>query len=170
MTHTRRPSDLSHRFAGDSVSRALALIGDHWTLMILREELFGVRRYGQLARNLGIPRPTLSARLRSMVDSRLLERVPYARDPDRYEYRLTDAGRDLFGAAAVLMRWGDKYLAGPEGPPIILRHYECDAIAEPIVTCARCGHEITAHNVQPEPGPGFPASGNHPSSTRRSSR
>ena len=83
MKRTRRPSDLDHRFDGDSVSRTLALIGDQWTLMILREELFGVRRYGQLARNLGIPRPTLSARLRSMVDSGLLERVLYARDPDR---------------------------------------------------------------------------------------
>ena len=72
MKRTRRPSDLDHRFDGDSVSRTLALIGDQWTLMILREELFGVRRYGQLARNLGIPRPTLSARLRSMVDSGLL--------------------------------------------------------------------------------------------------
>jgi DNA-binding HxlR family transcriptional regulator len=113
MNRTRRPVDLSHRFQGDSVSRTLALVGDHWTLMILREELFGVRRFGQ--RNLGIPRPTLSARLRSMVDSGLLERVLYARDPERHEYRLTDAGRELFAAAALLMRWGDKYLAGPEG-------------------------------------------------------
>ena len=104
MNRTRRVTGLSHRFQGDSVSRTLALIGDHWTLMILREELFGVRRFGQLARNLGIPRPTLSARLRSMVDSGLLERVLYTQDPDRYEYRLTDAGRELFGAAVQLMR------------------------------------------------------------------
>ena len=171
MSPTRRPSDLTHRFGGDSVSRALALIGDHWTLMILREALFGVRRFGQLARNLGIPRPTLSTRLRSMVDSGLLERVPYARDPDRYEYRLTEAGRDLFGAAALLMRWGDKHLAGPEGPPIVLHHYECDGIAEPVLTCRRCGQEITPYNVDPEPGPGFAGSGKPPSSsTRRTNR
>src|SRR5260370_20435949 len=112
MIRTRRRAHLAHRFHADSVGRALGLIGDHWTLMILREALFGVRRYGQLARNLGIPRPTLSARLRSLVDSGLLERVPYA--PDRHEYRLTDAGRELFGAAVMLMRWGDRYLAGPE--------------------------------------------------------
>ena len=155
MKRTRRPTELSHRFQGDSVSRTLALIGDHWTLMILREELFGVRRFGQLARNLGIPRPTLSARLRSMVDSGLLERVLYARDPERYEYRLTDAGRELFGAAALLMRWGDKYLAGPEGPPIVLRHHGCGEIADPGLVCRACGGEITAHNVTPEPGPGF---------------
>jgi DNA-binding HxlR family transcriptional regulator len=152
---TRRPADLAHRFQGDSVSRALALIGDQWTLMILREALFGVRRYAQLARNLGIPRPTLSARLRSLVDAGLLERVLYAHDPDRYEYRLTEPGRELFGAAAMLMRWGDKYLAGPEGPPIVLRHHPCGEVAEPTIVCDRCGEEITAHNVTPESGPGF---------------
>jgi len=155
VKRTRRPVDLTHRFQGDSVSRALALIGDQWTLMILREALFGVRRYGQFARNLGIPRPTLSERLRSLVDSGLLERVRYARDPDRYEYRLTDAGRELFGAAALLMRWGDRYLAGPEGPPIVLRHHECGEIAEPTLVCGKCAKEITPYNVTPEPGPGY---------------
>ena len=148
-------SDLTHRFQADSVGRALGLIGDHWTLMILREALFGVRRYGQLARNLGIPRPTLSARLRSMVDSGLLERARYASDPDRYEYRLTQAGRDLFPAAVLLMRWGDRYLAGPEGPPIVLRHHECGELADPSLVCTRCGKALTAHDVTPEPGPGF---------------
>ena len=148
-------ADLSHRFEGDSVGGALALIGDRWTLQILREALFGVRRYGQLARNLGIPRPTLSARLRSLVDSGLLERILYAREPDRYEYRLTEAGRELFGAAVLLMRWGDKHLAGPQGPPIVLRHHACGEIAEPTLTCARCTQEITPYNVTPEPGPGF---------------
>jgi DNA-binding HxlR family transcriptional regulator len=150
VKRTRRPADLTHRFEGDSVSRALALIGDHWTLMILREALFGVRRYGQFARNLGIPRPTLSARLRSLVDSGLLERVKYSND--RYEYRLTEAGRELFGAAAMLMRWGDRYLAGPEGPPIVLRHHACGQIATPTLTCAECGGEITPYNVTPERG------------------
>jgi DNA-binding HxlR family transcriptional regulator len=150
-----RPANVAHRLQDDSVGRALALIGDRWTLLILREALFGVRRYGQLARNLGIPRPTLSSRLRSLVDAGLLERVLYARDPERHEYRLTDAGRDLFDAAALLMRWGDKYLAGPEGPPIVLRHHECGEIAEPAVVCAGCGRPLTPRNVTPEPGPGF---------------
>jgi DNA-binding HxlR family transcriptional regulator len=155
VKRTRRRADLSHRFAGDSVSRALALIGDQWTLMILREALFGVRRYGQFARNLGIPRPTLSERLRSLVAAGLLERALYAVEPDRFEYRLTEAGRDLFGAAVMLMRWGDRYLAGPEGPPIVLRHHECGQIADPVLVCACCGSPIGPHNVTPEPGPGF---------------
>jgi DNA-binding HxlR family transcriptional regulator len=154
MSQPRRALDLTHRFEADSVGRALGLIGDHWTLKILGEGLFGVRRYGQLARNLGIPRPTLSARLRSMVDSGLLERVLYASDPDRYEYPLTKAGRDLFGAAVLLMRWGDEYLSGPEGPPLVLRHHECGSLADPKLTCGVCGKEINSHNVTPEPGPG----------------
>jgi DNA-binding HxlR family transcriptional regulator len=147
--------DLSHRFEGESVGRTLALVGERWTLLILREAFFGVRRFGQFARNLNIPRPTLSARLRTLVDAGLLERVPYARDPDRHEYRLTTPGRDLFPAIVALMRWGDAHLAAPEGPPIVLRHNECGELADPRLTCQRCGEEIDVHNVTPEPGPGF---------------
>jgi DNA-binding HxlR family transcriptional regulator len=153
---------LEHRFDGESVGRALALVGERWTLLILREAFFGVRRYGQLARNLNIPRPTLSARLRTLVDAGLLERVPYARNPDRHEYRLTDAGRDLFPAIIALMRWGDEHLAGPEGPPIVLRHKACGEIADPRLTCHHCGQEIHVHDVTPEPGPGFRRSSSLP--------
>jgi DNA-binding HxlR family transcriptional regulator len=147
--------DLSHRFDGESVGRALALVGERWTLLILREAFFGVRRFGQLARNLNIPRPTLSSRLRSLVDAGLLERVQYAQDPDRHEYRLTDAGRDLFPAIVALMRWGDAHRAGGDGPPIVLRHNTCGEIADPRLTCRHCGEEIDARNVTPEPGPAF---------------
>jgi DNA-binding HxlR family transcriptional regulator len=149
--------ELSHRFQGESVARTLDIVGERWTLLILREAFFGVRRFGQLARNLQIPRPTLSARLRTLVESGLLEKVPYARDPDRYEYRLTDSGRDLFAAIVVLMRWGDQHLPQSNGPPIVLRHQPCGHIADPILVCAHCRQEITAHNVTPEPGPGFRA-------------
>jgi DNA-binding HxlR family transcriptional regulator len=147
--------ELSHRFEGESVGRALGLVGERWTLLILREAFFGVRRFGQLARNLDIPRPTLSARLRTLVDAGLLERVAYARNPDRHEYRLTDAGRDLFPAIVALMRWGDQHLAGPEGAPVVLRHDACGEIADPRLTCRHCGEEIDARNVTPEAGPGF---------------
>jgi DNA-binding HxlR family transcriptional regulator len=148
-------NDLSHRFDGESVGRALAVVGERWTLLILREAFFGVRRFGQLARNLKIPRPTLSSRLRTLVETGLLERVPYARDPDRCEYRLTPTGRDLFPAIVALMRWGDEHLAGPEGPPIVLRHHACGQIADPRLTCQHCAKEIDARTVTPEPGPGF---------------
>lgn len=148
-------ANLSHRFQGESVGRALELVGERWTLLILREAFFGVQRFGQLARNLSIPRPTLSSRLRMLVDAGLLDRVPYSRDPDRHEYRLTDAGHDLFPAIVVLMRWGDKHLPSADGPPIILRHNTCGEIADPRLICSHCSEEITARNVRPEPGPSF---------------
>lgn len=120
------PEDLSHRFEVESVERTLALVGgERWTFVILREIFLGVRRFGQLVRNLNIPRPTLAARLRSLVDNGLLVRVPYAQDPERFEYRLTDSGRDLFPAVVTLMQWGDKHLPVPEGPPLVLRHQSC---------------------------------------------
>ncbi|MGB8404796.1 MAG: helix-turn-helix domain-containing protein [Mycobacterium sp.] len=149
------PSDLSHRFEADSVGRALELVGERWTLLILREAFFGVRRFGQLARNLNIPRPTLSSRLRTLVDAGVLAKACYSEDPERYEYRLTDSGRDLFGAIVALMRWGDKHLPHSSGPPVVLRHHACGEIADPRLTCAHCGEEITAHNVTPEAGAGF---------------
>ncbi|OBK18091.1 winged helix-turn-helix transcriptional regulator [Mycobacterium asiaticum] len=148
-------ADLSHRFQGESVGRALELVGERWTLLILREAFFGVQRFGQLARNLNIPRPTLSTRLRMLVEVGLLDRVPYSQDPERYEYRLTDAGRELFGAIVVLMHWGDRHLPLPSGPPIVLRHNQCGEIVEPLLVCAHCEQEINARNVTPEAGPGF---------------
>jgi DNA-binding HxlR family transcriptional regulator len=147
--------DLSHRLQAESVGRALSLVGERWTMMILREAFFGVRRFGELARNLNIPRPTLSLRLRKLVDSGLLDRVPYSSDPERHEYRLTQAGRDLFPAVIALMRWADTHLAGPEGPPIVLRHETCGSPTHPHLTCDVCGEEITTRNVTPERGPGF---------------
>src|ERR1700757_1807946 len=160
--------DLSHRLDGDSVGRALTLLGERWTMLIMREAFFGVRRFGQLARNLNIPRPTLSARLRTLVDGGLLERVLYAQDPDRHEYRLTDAGRDLFSAIVTLMQWGDKHVPHPNGPPIVLRHQHCGRLAQPQLVCTHCGREITARNVTPEPGPGFSTDKAALSGTRRS--
>jgi DNA-binding HxlR family transcriptional regulator len=154
--------DLSHRFDADSVSRTLAFVGEKWTLLILREAFFGVRRYGQLVRNLGIPRPTLSARLRMLVDAGVLERVRYATDPDRHEYRLTQAGIELFPSIVALMRWGDTHLAGAEGAPIVLRHDDCGEIADPYLACRSCGGEIDARNVTPERGAGFLAPAGEP--------
>ncbi len=150
-----RARDLGHRLQADSVGRTLSLVGERWTIMILREAFFGVRRYGQFARNLGIPRPTLSLRLRKLVEAGLLDRVLYSTDPERHEYRLTQAGRDLFPAVVALMRWGDTHLAGPEGPPIVLHHDTCGSPTHPRLTCDVCGEGIDARNVSAERGPGF---------------
>jgi DNA-binding HxlR family transcriptional regulator len=136
--------DLPQRFESDSVGRALALVGERWTLLILREAFFGVRRFSELSRNLGIPRPTLSARLRTLVDADLLDRVPHE---DHHEYRLTARGRDLFPAIVALMRWGDTHLGGGA---IALRHHPCGELAEPRLVCAHCDGEITSGSVTPE--------------------
>ncbi|MEA5362205.1 helix-turn-helix domain-containing protein [Amycolatopsis sp., V23-08] len=146
-------TDLRHRFTADSVGRALDLVGERWSLLILRESFFGVRRYGEFARNLSIPRPTLSARLKTLVEAGVLERVEST--PDRPEYHLTQAGRDLFGAVVTLMQWGDKHLAGPDGPPILLRHNDCGEITDTYVACGHCGGAIATDRVTPEPGPAF---------------
>jgi DNA-binding HxlR family transcriptional regulator len=156
--------DLTHRFEADSVRRTLELVGERWTILILGEAFFGVRRYGQFARNLNIPRPTLSARLRKLVDSGLFERVLYSRDPDRFEYRLTGAGRDLFPAVVALMQWGDRHLAGAQGPPIVLTHTACGHETRPRLTCDQCGEEISSRDVTPRRGDGFPAGTGQPSS------
>lgn len=141
---------LGRRFRGESVGRALDLVGEKWTLLILREAFFGVRRYGQFVRNLNIPRPTLSARLRTLVDANLVERVPYADDRD--EYRLTQAGLELFPAIVILMKWGDRYVPDPDGPPIVLEHNACGQAGDAFVACRCCGQEITAHNVTARSG------------------
>ncbi|SES33955.1 transcriptional regulator, HxlR family [Lentzea xinjiangensis] len=146
------PDAHGRRFRGESVARALDLVGERWTLLVLREAFFGVRRYGQFARNLAIPRPTLSARLKTLVDAGLLQRVPYAEDRD--EYRLTRAGLELFPAIVILMKWGDSHLPDPGGPPFVLEHSTCGQEADARLVCRCCGEEITAHNVEARPGPG----------------
>src|SRR5919202_5617483 len=105
----------------DSVTRAVRLLGDRWTFLILREAFYGVRRFGEMARDLGVSRNILSRQLQTLVAHGVLERRLYRTDPERHEYVLSDAGRELYPAIAALMQWGDRHLAGPEGPPVVLR-------------------------------------------------
>ena len=145
------------RFKHDSVGRTLDLVGERWTILLLCEAYFGVRRYAQFAKNLQIPRPTLSNRLAKLVEAGLLERVRYGGGPVRneYEYRLTQASRDLFPAVISLMKWGDAYLAPPEGAPVTLTHTSCGMTTQPNLTCDQCGQEVSLSNVQPKPGPAY---------------
>jgi len=147
-------ADLTQRLSDDSVARTLDLIGERWSMLIVRELFFGVRRYSAMARNLGIPRATLTARLRKLTDAGVVERVPYASEPDRHEYRLTEAGLELYPATVALMQWGDRHLTGEEGPPIVLRHHTCGSIVRPVLRCDVCGEPIDPRNMSPERGPG----------------
>ena len=136
-----------------SVGRAMEILGERWTMLIMREAFYGVRRFSDMQRNLGIARNILSTRLQTLVRSGILERRRYQDEPERYEYRLTRAGRDLYPAVIAIMKWGDEHLAGDQGPPVVLRH-SCGEEADPVLVCSHCMEPLHPHDVTPEPGPG----------------
>ncbi|MCT2582628.1 winged helix-turn-helix transcriptional regulator [Actinophytocola gossypii] len=138
-----------------SIARTMDLLGDQWTLLVLREAFHGVRRFDQFQAALGIARNTLTERLDRLTGAGLLARVRYQDRPARYEYPLTEMGRDFFPALAAIIRWGDTWLDGGAGPPALLHHLDCDHPTEAAVNCARCGVELTADRVRFEPGPGL---------------
>ena len=108
-----------------SIARALEVIGDRWTILVLRDCFKGIRRFDEIRRDLDIARPVLADRLRRLVDHGVLEKRLYQERPNRYEYRLTQMGRELSPILVALMRWGDHYLAGEAGPPTLLVHKPC---------------------------------------------
>jgi DNA-binding HxlR family transcriptional regulator len=140
-----------------SVARAVDILGDWWTPLVLREAYYGVRRFDDFQRHLGIGRNILTQRLHRLVDEGLLARRPYQERPVRHEYVLTDKGRDFFPVVAAIVRWGDAWLAGDEGPPVILHHMPCDHDMHAEVVCSRCGEPLDVREVRGRPGPGFPA-------------
>src|SRR3954464_7476601 len=137
-----------------SIGRAMEVLGERWTFLIVREAFFGVRRFTELQRNLGIARNILSARLQTLTRAGILEKIRYQQEPERYEYKLTAMGRDLYPAIVSIMRWGDEYLAGDGGPPLLLYHQECGHHASPTMVCSHCGETLDPRKVTPEPGPG----------------
>src|ERR671914_442291 len=136
-----------------SVGRAMDILGERWTMLIMREAFYGVRRFSDMQRNLGIARNILSTRLQTLVRAGILERRLYHAEPERFEYRLTRAGRDLYPAVIAIMRGGDEPRAGEDGPPVVLRH-SCGETADPLLVCGHCHEPLHPHDVTPEPGPG----------------
>jgi len=134
----------------------MELLGDWWTPLVLREAFYGVRRFEAFQKSLGIGRNILTQRLRRLVGEGLLERRRYQDRPARYEYRLTDKGRDFYPVLAAIVRWGDRWLAEGRGPPVLLRHRACGQVTQAEVVCAECKQPLTARDVTAEPGPGFP--------------
>jgi DNA-binding HxlR family transcriptional regulator len=135
-----------------SIGRAMEILGERWTFLILRESFYGVRRFSDMQRNLGIARNILSSRLQSLVRAGILERRRYQAEPERYEYKLTDTGLALYPAIITIMRWGDEHLVD-EGPPVVLRH-TCGAEAEAVLVCAHCREPMHPRDVTPVRGPG----------------
>jgi DNA-binding HxlR family transcriptional regulator len=139
-----------------SIAATLALVGEKWSLLVLREAFNGVRRFDDLHDRIGAPRQVLSARLARLVDEGVLRRVPY-REPgqrQRYEYRLTDKGLDLYPILVALMTWGDRWAGDPAGPAITLHHRDCGAAVRLALRCDD-GHELGGpREVRARPGAG----------------
>lgn len=136
-----------------SVAQCLEVVGDWWTMLIVRDTFFGVRRFDEFQERLGISRNILNQRLNWLVGQDVLEKVPYSERPLRYEYRLTAKGRDLWPILNAMRQWGDKH-AAPDGPPLKLVHKTCGHMTEAVLTCSRCGKRISARDVRSMPGPG----------------
>ena len=118
--------------------------------------IYGVRRFDDFQRSLGIGRNILTQRLNRLVDEDLLARRQYHDRPVRHEYVLTDKGRDFFPVIAALVRWGDRWLAGEEGPPVVLQHRSCGHDLEAEVVCSQCGEPVRLRDVTSRLGPGYP--------------
>ncbi|MET9224519.1 helix-turn-helix domain-containing protein [Lentzea sp. NPDC003310] len=138
-----------------SITRPLVVLGDRWTLLILKEAFAGVRRFNAFQANLGIPRSRLHDRLGRLVEHEILARRQ-ADDAEHPEYRLTRKGHDLYPILMAIKDWGDAYMA-PDGPPVHYRHRECTGEARVTLACDCCADVMTAHDVVPEAGPGLVA-------------
>jgi DNA-binding HxlR family transcriptional regulator len=140
-----------------SVAKSLEVIGERWSLLIVRDVMNGNRRFGEIQNSLGVARNVLSARLQRLVDEGILERRAYQESPPRHEYFLTEKGLDLWPALIALVHWGDKYSAGPEGPPRLIVHKECGGEVSERGSCTACGKVLTARDARQVAGPGFEA-------------
>jgi DNA-binding HxlR family transcriptional regulator len=150
-----------------SVASALEVIGERWSLLIIRDVFLGVRRFDEIQGDLGIARNVLQTRLTRLVDQGVLERRLYQERPPRYEYRLTDKGLDLWPTLVALLQWGNRY-AAPDGPPVLLEHRDCGGTVDEHRTCATCGAKLSPRDVRAQPGPG--AGPNHPLLRRAAQR
>ncbi len=131
-----------------SVAQALSVVGDGWTMLILKEAFMRVRRFEEFLDRTGAPRPILSDRLKALVDSGVLEKRKYSERPDRFEYRLTEKGLDLWPVLISLLRWGDKWMTTDEGPPVEVLHRRCGHTVHPEMACPECGEWLTATDVE----------------------
>ena len=136
-----------------SIARSLEVIGEWWTLLILRDAFFGITRFEEFQERLGIARNVLATRLDTLVEHGVLERRPYDLRP-RYEYHLTAKGAELVDLLMVMVGWGDKWLAGDPGPPVLYRHHACGEISSVELRCAHCGEPMHAGDIDLLPGPG----------------
>lgn len=140
---------LKHTYEGQdcNLARSLEVIGERWTLLIIRSALLDITRFDGFLSHLDIARNVLSTRLSRLVEHEIMERVPYQDKPVRYEYRLTPVGRDLTRAVIALMQWGDRNLPQELGPPRRADHIGCDGSVHVELRCSDCGRAVHDEEV-----------------------
>lgn len=142
-----------------SVARSLEVVGERWTLLLVRSVMLGVRRFDDLQAHTGVTRSVLTTRLRRLVDEGVLECRPYQDRPPRHEYVLTEKGLGLWAVVEHLRQWGDEHYPEPEGPPRVVVHRGCGGHPDRHLMCDRCGVPLGVRDVRAEPGPALVARG-----------
>lgn len=137
-----------------SIARTMEVAGEPWSPLIVRNIYVGINRFDQLQQSLGISRKVLAERLRSLANAGVLERREYSASPVRHEYVLTAMGLDLVEVLMVMVRWGDTWLAGQAGPPVLYRHRACGQISHAELHCSDCGKPMRPDGIDVLPGPG----------------
>lgn len=135
------------------MARALAVVGDRWTLLILRDAFLAVRRFDDFQSRLGIARRVLAERLAGLVEDDILAKSAYQQRPTRYEYRLTEKGLALYPVILALVHWGDAHYTGPQGPPMLHRHKACGHDFRAVLACSHCTEPVSARDVVAHPRP-----------------
>jgi DNA-binding HxlR family transcriptional regulator len=151
---------LGHDYPGQvcSIAKALEVVGERWSLLIVRDVMNRRRRFDELQKGLGIARNTLAARLQRLVEEDILEQRPYQRNPTRHEYFLTEKGLDLWPALVALQAWGDRHSPTAHGPPVLIVHKRCGGPVSDRGVCESCGEVLEARDARALPGPGVAGS------------
>lgn len=131
-----------------SIARALSVVGDRWTLLVLREAFLGTTRFEDFRAHTGAARHLVAERLTDLVDHGVLDKEPYSDRPPRFEYRLTPKGHDLYPVVAGLLAWGDRWMAHEAGPSMTVVHEPCGAEVTPELRCPNCGGKIEVADVR----------------------
>ncbi len=139
-----------------SVARSLAVIGDRWTLMIVRDMFLGASRFEEFHRSLGISRTILSERLQLLEKEGVVRRIAYQENPTRYKYRFTAKGLDLHAVMMMIVKWGDTYYSGEKGPPVEYHHKSCGQTFTPVLACSECGEAVTPFETEVRAGANYP--------------
>src|ERR1700756_1270493 len=137
-----------------SLARTIGVIGDRWTLLILRECFLRPRRFEGFQSALGITRHLLAERLKKLVRTGVLRRIPHQESPKRHEYILTQKGLDLYPIMMAIVHWGDTHMVDERGRPLLHEHKNCGKLFDPVMVCSECGEPLQAKEVVTHPGPG----------------